>query len=336
MLKQLCAAPLLVFTVNTYASDVTAIPEQSGWNGFLMGGLGSTQFSSNFVSGTQMNSLSSADTDSLYGSPQKESTFAVQYNFDVRYTFADSGTQLVLGNLMQDALRLDFSQQLGIRQQVKNKGIVSVSYLFSGIASEVWVDPYQTDTQRSSTEKSSNGVRLGWEQIWATPLTLTYTRREQTLAEESSGGSLGLTTDEQQSLDRNGTINSLESAYRWRLQKNQQLTGALIWENYDLQGEAMSRTRIGGQLTHSLSTQNYTIVSNLYAGALRYDENNPVYDTKTDAAEIAVNVSLFRHNLFGVESLSGLATALWGRSNSQEDFFDSTMSRISAGIVYKF
>ncbi|WP_019615792.1 DUF2860 family protein [Psychromonas ossibalaenae] len=336
MLKQLFPAALLVFTMNTYASDVTAIPQQSGWDGFLMGGLGNTQFSSNFVSGTQMNSLSSAETDSLYNSPHTESSFAVQYNFDIRYTFAHSGTQIVLGNLMQDALRLDFSQQLGIRQKVNNEGIVSVSYLFSGMPSEVWADPYQTDAQRSSTEKSANGVRLGWEQVWATPLTLTYTRREQSLTEESSGRSLDLTANEQQSLDRNGTINSLEGAYRWRLQNNQQLTGALIWENYDLQGDAMSRTRIGGQLTHSLSTQNYTIVSNLYAGALLYDENNPVYDTKTDTAETAVNVSLFRHNLFGVNSLSGLAAVLWGQSNSQEDFFDSTITRVSVGVVYKF
>ncbi len=237
---------------------------------------------------------------------------------------------------MQDALRLDFSQQFGIRQKVSDKGIISVSYLFSGTPTEVWVDPYQTGTERSSAEKTANGVRVGWEQIWGAPITVTYTHRNQDIAEESSGGSLGLSVDEQQSLDRNGTVSTIEAAYRWRFQKNQLLTSSLIWGNHDLQGEAMSRIRIGGQLTHSLFTQNYTIVSNLYAGTLLYEQKNPIYNSKTDAAEIALNVSLFRHNLFGVESLSGLAAVLWGRSNSEEDFFDSTMSRFSVGLVYKF
>ena len=62
-------------------------------------------------------------------------------NADIRYTFADTRTQIFLGNLILDAVRFDFTQQLGLRQEMGDKGIVATSLVFNVMPVELWSDP---------------------------------------------------------------------------------------------------------------------------------------------------------------------------------------------------
>ena len=117
--------PLLglgLLAANSAYADLGAIPKQSGWSGFLLGGINVIDYQSNFYSGNDDHS-----TIAGLNGPQSSSTVAPLLNADIRYTFADTRTQLFLGNLIQDAIRFDFTQQLGLRQELGDKGIVGGS-----------------------------------------------------------------------------------------------------------------------------------------------------------------------------------------------------------------
>jgi hypothetical protein len=163
-------------------------PRQTGWSGFLLGGVNAGSHKSNFYAGDDSNSR----IDDL-GSPGRESGLSPLLNADIRYTFADTRTQVFLGNLIQDAVRFDFTQQLGLRQEMGDKGIVATSLVFNLMPVELWSDPFATGVDRSATDLTSKGVRFAWDKIWGSNVYATLTSREVELDEERSGQQYDLT-----------------------------------------------------------------------------------------------------------------------------------------------
>ncbi|MGL5489138.1 MAG: DUF2860 family protein, partial [Shewanella sp.] len=141
----------LLITSNAYA-NLGDIPKESGWSGFLLGGVNTLNYKSNFYSGDD----SKEHIDSL-GNADSTSTVTPLLNADIRYTFADTRTQVFLGNLIQDAIRFDFTQQLGIRQEMSDKGIVAGSVVFNAMPIEQWSDPFAIGVTRQSTDIKSKG-----------------------------------------------------------------------------------------------------------------------------------------------------------------------------------
>lgn len=133
-------------------TPIWEIPKQSGWSGFLLGGVNAVSYKSNFYAGDDSNSRIND-----LGSPDSESGLTPLINADIRYTFADTRTQVFLGNLIQDAIRFDFTQQLGLRQEMGDKGIVATSLVFNAMPVELWSDPFATNVDRSSTDVKSKG-----------------------------------------------------------------------------------------------------------------------------------------------------------------------------------
>lgn len=315
-------------------AEVLGIPKQDGFSGFVSAGAAYNQLDSNTLVGSDKDA--SRRINSWNDMASTDGT-DLSLNFDLRYTFADARTQIYLGNLIHDALRLDFSQQLGVRRQFGDQGIGSIAYVFSGFSTELWQDPYRTGSDRSTTDRSSKGIRLGWDGIAGSGFDASYTFRNIALDEERSGQSVSdLTAAQRASLDRNGSSQSLDLGYNWALGRGQLLRPGLTYSVKDADGDAMDYTRLTGQLTHSLRTPQYSLISNLFAGTLRYDQANPVFDRKADANEYGVNVNFFWHRLAGVAQLSGILSATYGKSDSDIDFFDSELSQVSAGVLYSF
>ena len=57
-------------------------------------------------------------------------------------------------------MRFDFTQQLGLRQEMGDKGIVATSLVFNLMPVEVWSDPFATGVDRSATDLTSKGCAL--------------------------------------------------------------------------------------------------------------------------------------------------------------------------------
>jgi hypothetical protein len=85
-------------------------------------------------------------------------------NGELAYTFGSSRTQLFLGNTFEDFIRFEATSQAGLRQELPDKSIVALIYVFTGIPTEVWADPYVVDRDRSKTDRTSSGLRPGIRQ----------------------------------------------------------------------------------------------------------------------------------------------------------------------------
>ncbi|MFR9719138.1 DUF2860 family protein [Aeromonas diversa] len=315
-------------------ADALTIPAESGVSGFVMGGVTAQQYESNFFKGEKGDSR----VDSLTQSPDQHGSLKALIGADLRYTFADTRTQLFLGNLIQDAVRYDMTQQLGVRQQFGDLGIVSLGYVFSALPAETWADPYYLGGERQETDASTRGTRLAWDDIGSSHINAAYTWRRSKVDEERSGQQLvsqgRLTQSEANMLDRNGNLHRLELAYNWDLDAHQALLPTLIYERAALDGQAERSDTTRLQLTYSQRNSQWSVIGNAYGGWRNYDEANPIYGRKADANEWGLNGTVFWHRLFGVDKLSSFVSAAWNGSDSDIDFYDSDMLSLSTGLMY--
>lgn len=315
-------------------AEFNPIPKESGFSGYGLVGAGYTDVNSNVLVGpkkSESQRLSSLDSQA------SSDGVGLDLNLDLRYTFADSRTQVYLGNLIQDAVTLDFTQQLGVRTEMADKGIGSIAYVFSGIPGAVWSDPYQTGSDRDDTDRESQGVRLGWDNIWGSNFAANYTYRQVDIDNEQSGASItSLTAAERAQLDRNGNISAVNLSYNWFGPKGSILSPSVTYTRNEADGDAVSYDRISGQLSYALMQAQYTLITNLVVNQLQYDEVNPVFGEKVDATEWGLNANFFWNKLAGVDKLSAVFSASYGESDANVDFFDGDMSRLRAGLLYKF
>ncbi|MFQ2150665.1 DUF2860 family protein [Aeromonas jandaei] len=314
-------------------ADLGEIPRQSGWSGFLLGGVSATSYKSNFYAGddnhSRINDL---------GSPDSENKLTPLINADIRYTFADTRTQIFLGNLIQDAIRFDFTQQFGLRQEMGDKGIVATSLVFNAMPVELWNDPFATGVDRSSTDLKSKGARFAWDKIWGSNFNGSITARSIDMNDEQSGQQYDRVhgTHYASMLDRNGKMYDMQLSYKWTFADGQALEPALIYKQANLDGSAESFENTGLQLTYAKRGPQWSIVSNVYAGKRKYDEANPIFGQRADADEFAINGTFFWHSLFGVKPLSATFTLSYANASSDIGFYDTEASRVSTGLLYNF
>ena len=106
------------------ASALDPIPNESGFSGFIRPGVGYLNFKSNMVASFLGYDLSEKKTNSLDDSPDSQSNGLVIVPFSLEYTFASTRTQLFLGTDLTDLIRFDYTQQLGVKQEIGKLGIL--------------------------------------------------------------------------------------------------------------------------------------------------------------------------------------------------------------------
>jgi len=324
--------PVMAFFSIQAKSEIIKIPENSGFSGVLLAGGGGISYKSNFYKGPN-------DDNSIHhgigSEPEKHSGFVPLFGADLRYTFAETRTQLFLGTLTQDAIRFDFTQQAGVRQQLGDKGIVSIGYVFPLMTTKVWSDPYSIK-ERQETDQKSNGGRISWEQIWGTNTNLSFTKRKFKIDNELSGQNLMLSADEKKMLDRNGDKYETALSYDWLFSPGQVLHPEISFTRSALDGQAMSYDKITLSLLYGYHTPKWFVVTTALAGTIKYDENNPIYGKKADSNELGINATLFYHSIANIKELSAFVGASYIKSNSDIDFYSSYVKGVNTGLTYSF
>ena len=196
------AAVFLAMSIPALA--IEPIPQQSGFSGYVQPGAGYLSIKSNMVAEVSNFKLSDKKINSIDDEPDDQSTGIVSVPYEIDYTFGSTRTQVFFGNELSDLLRLDFSQQLGVRQEIGSLGIVQAGLLLSGIPTKVWKDPYVAGEKRKETSRESTGKHLVWDKILSSNLQLQYSYRKIDIGSEKSGEFLGLSSHDRNLLDRNG------------------------------------------------------------------------------------------------------------------------------------
>ncbi|SDJ82612.1 Protein of unknown function [Ferrimonas sediminum] len=340
MLRAVPAVLMLMGGGVAMAADPLNLPKQSGWSGYLGAGATYYDLSSNFITGNRFVDFDNQQSRGLDSPPASDSQVAPDILVDLRYTFAEHQTQLFFGNLVQDMVRLDFSDQLGVRRQFGDWGIGSLAYLFSAAPNEVWQDPFQVENPRTKTDRDSQGVRLGWDNIADSTIGVHYSYRRIDVDQEQSGAELilmgRLTPEQALQLQRDGNRHRLDLFAHWELSQNQHLTPALLFIERDSDGAANGGQTKGVQLTYVYRGERISGSLSGYFGERDYDEANPIFDREADAEEYGISGNLFVHRLFDLNHWDLRLGLMYFDSSAKVDFYDTDLLGANLSLLYRF
>ncbi len=323
-----------------FSAPLQPIPEESGFGGFLTLGVTGTSFSSNTVAGTDMGDVAIEEIDSLDEGPDSETDVSGFFTGELNYTFAESRTQLFFGNSLEDLVRYDFTFQTGVRHELADKGIVYGAFLFSAIPTSVYADPYQTGVEREEADRNSNGGRIGWQGIAGTGFGVELSHRVIEIDDEESGQALvdggALSVEQQDLLNREGEQTSVKFSYIHRLSPGNLLVPAINYHKFDMDGDAMSRDRVGGELAYIRNTQQYTLIVTMSYSHTEHDEENPIYSETEQTDNFGGSIVGTYHSPFGLKGWSAVASVAAGESDSDINFYDADIVTGSLGMLYRF
>ena len=334
---------LLVFGASLFAplaSAIEPIPETPGWRGFVVLGAGYTDLKSNLVAGNSVIDLGKPIVDSVNQGPQSDDTFHPVITGEVNYTFGNRW-QAFFGTSLEDAVTLDGITQLGARKDLGEAGVLQGSFVFSGMPTRVWEDPYAEGVRRDETDRDSTGARLQWDRILGSAFELTFTYRDVAIDTERSGqGVVSTACDEgcQQLLRRDGDQFFFDAAYLFRLGEGKRhlLRPTVRYTVDDRDGDAISGDAYRLQLSYIFLGQGYTVASNVAVGSSSHDARNPIFGMKTDSDRFAIDTTLFYRLPTESGRWQAVGSVLWGEDDSEVAFHDNELFMISIGAMYRF
>jgi hypothetical protein len=235
-------------------------------------------------------------------------------------------------------VRFDFTQQLGVRQELRDKSNVSAAYVFSGIPTKVWEDPFVQGQKRAKTDRDSQGIRLSYGDILGSKAQLQYTYRKIDIDKERSGQFLGLTPAQAGLLEREGDEQTIRAGYLFELGDKESLLPEFVYVNDDRDGDAVSSDQWGVQLTYANRGERFNMALTGSYMTADYDKRHPIYGKTRDDDSWGFGASLFDKRLLSGLGKDWWATAAAGyyETDSNINFYDSTLWTVGLGVMYLF
>jgi hypothetical protein len=322
------------------ASAIEAIPQTPGWRGFVVGGVGYMDLKSNVVAGNGMLDIGLPRIDSVNDAPRSDDAVHPVVTGEVNYTF-ENQWQVFFGTSIEDAVTLDGVTQLGMRKDMGGPGVLQVGYVFSGIPTQAWEDPYAEGVEREETDRDSNGVRVQWDRILGSGFQSTLTYRDVSVERERSGqGVLSVTCNAacQDLLRRDGDQYSFDVSYLYKVgDGSRHLLRPLVrYTTNDRDGKAISGDAYRLQLSYIFLGQGYTVASNIAYGSTSQDARNPIFGAKTDSDLFAIDTTVFYRLPFASGRWQAVGGLLWGKEDNDVRFHNNEVFSISLGAMYRF
>ncbi|MGB6379224.1 MAG: DUF2860 family protein [Syntrophobacteria bacterium] len=341
LFRKIIVVVFLGICASTAYAQPGGIPQESGFSGFVNGGAGLWRVEDNMVKKIGYFKMGDSNISSLDDKPKSEYSVSPILNFNLRYTFASTRTQIFLGNQLEDLLRFDSATLLGVRQELPDQSIIGVSYVFSALVTEVYKDPYDTSGSRNGTDRNINGVRLSYDKILSTDLSFQYTYRNIDIEAERSGSALGLTSSQQDKLIRDGDQHDVEFLYRYVLEDGgirHTLIPSFKYSRFDLDGDAMSNNAILFNLNYRYDVEQFAFVVNGYYGYADYDKKNPIpnFDKTRNDNRYGFGLIGVYKNIFWRKDLNLTASVTMNRQDSNIDFYDSEVDLYFVSLLYTF
>ncbi|MEY2920323.1 MAG: hypothetical protein RL261_1628 [Pseudomonadota bacterium] len=338
-----CVSLMLVFgagAVAPVASAIEPIPETPGWRGFVVGGVAYTDLKSNLVAGNGLLDIGRDTINSVNDAPRSDDAVHPIFTGEVNYTFADQW-QVFLGTAIEDAVTLDGVAQFGGRKDLGSVGVLQAGYLFSGVPTQAWEDPYAEGVKREETDRGSSGLRLRWDRVMGSAFELTFSYRDISVDKERSGqGVESVECDVacQDLLRRDGDQYSFDVSYLYKLGEGSRhlLRPLLRYTVDDREGDAISGDSYRAQLSYVFLGQGYTVASNVAYGGSSQDARNPIFGVKTDSTRYAIDSTLFYRLPAASGRWQAVGSILWGKDDSDVRFHDSEVFNVNVGAMYRF
>jgi len=339
------AAGIILALLCSPVAAFEPIPKESGFDGFVRLGGGYSWVKSNMIAGNDLGDVGQRKIDSIQDSPDSKSGGIPQLDWNVKYTFAGTRTQLFAGSRLEDIFRFDATTQAGVRQEFTSLGIIGASFVFTTLPTEVWKDPYVENDGRKRTDRTSRGIRLAWERMFNSNFEVEYIYRDIDIDKERSGDFLvdagRLAASDKDRLEREGDNHQLLGAYWFEIGKKHLLSPQLIFDYQDLDGDAMKNYKTDFQLTYAYTGPKFTLGLNGLIGYADYDKKNPIYgktrdDTRYGAGALGSWKNPFGWKPFGIDKFQLYSQVGYFVSDSNIDFYETEIFLATAGIWVGF
>jgi hypothetical protein len=258
--------------------------------------------------------------------------------FELRYTHAGSGTQLFLGTELEDLVRFDMVQQVGIRQNVWSAFVLQAGLLVSGIPTQVWEDPFLENRQRISTRRNSAGARVSLDRLLGKTWMLRYTWRSIQIDSERSGEGSGLPPGERLALMRNGDIHEFELRYGVIPHEGHMVSPSLIYTADRRMGRAVSRDVYDLQVQYRWSRQPFLFISNIITGYSIALADHPVFGETAEYLRLGISAAGYWTNpmgwkLPGAKPFTFILSVGFYNEASSIRFYEREAFMVTAGIL---
>lgn len=316
------------------------IPDESGFSGFVNVGLGGLSVKSNVMAETGLGIVDLGDDtiDGLNDSPDRQNGVLPVFNFEATYTFADSRTQVYVGNLLEDFVRFEMNAAIGVRQQIGDAGLLGANLLESSIPTEVWKDPFLVGEKRKQTDRDSDGYRVQWSNIYGSGLELRYTARDVQIDDERSGLSQNLTEPELGLLVRDGDHKRFDVRYEYTSEDGRHIvTPGLAYIDHDREGKAVSMDGYGLDLNYIYVYQpRLRFIVNAGYSRLDSDTAHPIYGVKDDATRLGLSLAAFYAQPFDMKGWVLNVAAAAFQDDHEIRFYDTTVRILTVGMLRRF
>lgn len=329
-------AASLAGLVGAPALAIDRIPEQAGWSGFVLPGVGYMDLKSNTVAGNSFIDVGIETISSLDDSPASSSDLHAILTGEVRYTLSGGQTQFFLGSSIEDLVTLDLSQGLGVRRNIGQAGVVEVTALNSGVVGEVWQDPYVIGESRVDTDRESSGVRFRWDRIFGSEFEFEAAFRNVDVQDERSGEFLGLGPEDRDLLRRDADFTRFGLTWRHRLSGSTTFSPEIRFLKNDADGNAESYDGYAVHVTWIYVASPFTVVGTVGYTDKSFDAANPIYDRKRDSTTglASATVSYRLPTASQRWSVAGILT--YADEDSDINFHDTTVLSVIGAVQYRF
>ncbi len=326
-----------LITISLLGSVALAAPisTQSGFSGLVAGGITSLSYKNNMVAGTKSdNKLSDKRINNLSDSADKKSSIQPSFNFDIRYTFAQAQTEIFAKSILGDILTFDSLAKIGARTHFDALGTIGLAALVSTGPTQVWRDPYAVGVNRDTADMSSMGIALKFENIVDTGFSAEVKMRKFNIDGDDESA---LGTGFNDVLNREGDLKEAIVSYQWDINAQHHLITALKYSDYDLDGKAMEHKETGLGINYMYFSQKWNFFATAGIAKSDYDHTNPLFNKQADATVLSGSLTAMYNNPFEIsEDLALTATIATKESNSDINFYDSSIALMNIGLLYKF
>jgi hypothetical protein len=78
------------------------------------------------------------------------------------------------------------------------------------------------------------------------------------------------------------------------------------------------------------------MVGNLAFGSFEYDEENPIVNITNEKDSLGLTLTFFLKDPFGYKGWVGNAGFVYGEEDNDIDFYDSTATMVTVGMLRRF
>jgi hypothetical protein len=310
---------LLFSWSSAYAVDPSAKSE--GFSGRIAAGVGYMTSTDQLKTSDENKTI-----DSLSDDADWYDKFLPLALFNLRYTFAESGRQIYFGTPAEFSGPPGLS--LGFVQPFSDGSQLDIS-VFTHPFSEVWRDPYLTNTNRKETRKYNYGGRIVYDEIFGSGLKLSYAFSRVDINVDDIGNRFS-------DLERDGDLHAAEVEYAFRLGSTMSLVPGFELSIGDLDGEANAYTGYTFGLGFRKFSKGYQLMLKAAFGWDDYDDTHPVFNKTRNDTHYSAFGTFTRSDLFGKGYLYGTMMAGYRYRDSNIDFLEAQTFWSGAMIGIEF